>query len=302
MPVAAEAKPGKAPGMLPRPTEQIDALEPSDSRQPSPLPLPPPTPESENHGFKVLYQGKGPVEVDIVAVHGLNGHRERSWTAANGTNWLRDLLPKDMPSIRVASWGWSLPIAEKSSERTSQQAISEKLIHDLWELRSSTNTIHRPIIFIAHSAGGPIVKSALVYSKSAPTGPTQDLHSIKGSTRGAIFLGSTELGSRLAGLENYLTSAQGSDQESSEVYQEALWLVNTLHRYNVISDGIWTLSVHERPGSSSSETKWDEGNCSHIFSRAGHDDMIKFERFTEEGYLQIKEHLMFVDLNTEFGA
>lgn len=26
MPVAAEAKPGKAPGMLPRPTEQIDAL------------------------------------------------------------------------------------------------------------------------------------------------------------------------------------------------------------------------------------------------------------------------------------
>lgn len=70
----------------------------------------------------------------IVAVHGLNGHRERSWTAENGTNWLRDLLPIDMPGVRVASWGWNL--LEKGS---SFQTISEKLIHDLWELRSSTN-------------------------------------------------------------------------------------------------------------------------------------------------------------------
>ncbi|CAI7640851.1 unnamed protein product [Penicillium bialowiezense] len=227
-------------------------------RSPSPVPVPSSTPDGENRGLKLLYEGKGSVEVDIVAVHGLNGHRERSWTAANGTNWLCDLLPKDMPGIRVVSWGWSLEATEKPSERTSQQSISEKLIRDLWELRSSTNTTQRPIIFIAHSAGGPIVKSALLYSKSAETGPTTDLHSIEDSTRGAIFLGSAELGSRLAGLENYLTSAQGSDQESSEVYQEALWLVNTLHRYNVISDRIWTLSVHERPGSSSAESKWEE--------------------------------------------
>ncbi|PVF91405.1 hypothetical protein CPB86DRAFT_687044, partial [Serendipita vermifera] len=35
-------------------------------------------------GFKELSRGQDPV-VDIVAIHGLDGHRERSWTAANGT-------------------------------------------------------------------------------------------------------------------------------------------------------------------------------------------------------------------------
>lgn len=114
----------------------------------------------------------------IIAVHGLNGHRERSWTAANGTNWLRDLLPTDMPGIRVASWGWKLATTADSPGTTSQQLAAEKLVLDLWKLRSATNvcltlipnrlrqanagifqTSNRPIIFIAHSAGGLIVKS-----------------------------------------------------------------------------------------------------------------------------------------------
>ncbi|KAF2813519.1 uncharacterized protein BDZ99DRAFT_438751 [Mytilinidion resinicola] len=30
----------------------------------------------------------------IVAVYGLNGHCEKTWTAGNGVNWLRDLLPQ----------------------------------------------------------------------------------------------------------------------------------------------------------------------------------------------------------------
>lgn len=47
MPVAAEAKPGKALGMLPRPTEEIDALEPSDSRQ--------------------IWMGAGPVDLEVKA-------------------------------------------------------------------------------------------------------------------------------------------------------------------------------------------------------------------------------------------
>jgi hypothetical protein len=36
-------------------------------------------------------------EFSVVAVHGLNGHSEKTWTADNGVNWLRDLLPEDFP-------------------------------------------------------------------------------------------------------------------------------------------------------------------------------------------------------------
>lgn len=43
--------------------------------------------------------------VDVIAIHGLNGHYERTWTE-NGTLWLRDLLPEDLPGARVYSFGY----------------------------------------------------------------------------------------------------------------------------------------------------------------------------------------------------
>jgi hypothetical protein len=39
-------------------------------------------------------------------VHGLNGHCEKTWTADNGVNWLRDLLPHDLANVRILSWGY----------------------------------------------------------------------------------------------------------------------------------------------------------------------------------------------------
>jgi hypothetical protein len=42
----------------------------------------------------------------IVAVHGLDGKREKSWTAKNSVNWLRDLLPTDIPHARIYTWGY----------------------------------------------------------------------------------------------------------------------------------------------------------------------------------------------------
>lgn len=42
----------------------------------------------------------------IVAIHGLNGNRKKTWTANNGTHWLRDLLPHDIPNARIFCWGY----------------------------------------------------------------------------------------------------------------------------------------------------------------------------------------------------
>ena len=43
-----------------------------------------------------------------MAVHGLNGHRENTWTANDdgGVNWLRDFLPSDIPNARIITWGY----------------------------------------------------------------------------------------------------------------------------------------------------------------------------------------------------
>ena len=49
--------------------------------------------------------------VDLVALHGLNGHYDRTWTATpkdeKAVNWLRDLLPEFVPHARIMSFGYN---------------------------------------------------------------------------------------------------------------------------------------------------------------------------------------------------
>jgi hypothetical protein len=50
----------------------------------------------------------------IVAVHGLNGHREKTWTSKDNVNWLKDLLPEKIPNARIFSWGYDANTYSKS--------------------------------------------------------------------------------------------------------------------------------------------------------------------------------------------
>lgn len=77
----------------------------------------------------------------IVAVHGLNGHREETWTV-NGVNWLRDLLPKDIPNARIFSWGYDANT--HSTSPISAQYLYDHattLISDLCLKRRMTNVL-----------------------------------------------------------------------------------------------------------------------------------------------------------------
>lgn len=42
----------------------------------------------------------------IVAIHGLNGHRENTWIVSNDVLWLRDLLLAELPRARVLIYGY----------------------------------------------------------------------------------------------------------------------------------------------------------------------------------------------------
>jgi hypothetical protein len=156
-------------------------------------------------------------------------------------------------------------------------------------------------------------RQALLYSNSAQETASLKLRSIKLSTCGAIFMGTPELDSRLAGLQSYLAGAAGSGQESTDIYKEAHWLVTTLQNYALISQQIWTLFIHERAEPSSTKVTSDQvrrcihwrfysssnihlavqARSSHVFIKADHGEMIKFETVSE-GYLQVKNQLDFV--------
>ncbi len=53
--------------------------------------------------------------VDIVFVHGLNGHWAQTWTHENGIFWPQDLLPRTLPGSRIFSYGYPSAIFANKS-------------------------------------------------------------------------------------------------------------------------------------------------------------------------------------------
>ncbi|KAF8510190.1 hypothetical protein BU17DRAFT_55595, partial [Hysterangium stoloniferum] len=93
----------------------------------------------------------------IVAIHGLDGHREGSFTAPNNVLWLRDLLPKTLSTSRILTYGYD---ARTRGVNRTNQALHDLAIDFFAKLsifREDSKT-NRPLIFIAHSFGGIILK------------------------------------------------------------------------------------------------------------------------------------------------
>ncbi|KAH0563532.1 hypothetical protein GP486_001902 [Trichoglossum hirsutum] len=146
-------------------------------------------------GLKILAEGIEST-VDVIAVHGLNGHRERTWTASNGVLWLRDFLPAVAPHARVITYGYDA--RTRGSSHASNRYIYDyaiEFVGKLCALRRDTSTEHRSIIFLAHSLGGVLVKSALVHSAFSGPSHLEEHRSIKTSTYGVLFFGTPHSGS-----------------------------------------------------------------------------------------------------------
>ena len=133
------------------------------------------------------------IRVSIVAVHGLGGHPHDTWTHDNGKMWLRDLLPLDIPSARVMTWGYDSDwLTGRQFARKMMYLHPRDLLSDLYSLREDTKSNNRPIIFLCHSLGGVVVKEALLRASTAIPKYNGHVKAIQGCTKGIIFLGTPQ--------------------------------------------------------------------------------------------------------------
>lgn len=112
--------------------------------------------------------------------------------------WPQDLLPKVFPQARITTWGYDVQI-ERMFSSTSQASILQHaltLLSDLVMLRIRATDKAKPLIFVAHSLGGIVVKDALSMSQSDPT----HLNEILPATKGVVFLGTPHHGSNVASM------------------------------------------------------------------------------------------------------
>ncbi|KAK3295430.1 Alpha/Beta hydrolase protein [Chaetomium fimeti] len=137
-----------------------------------------------------------PKQIDIVAVHGLNGDSHNTWThipeGGKGpqTLWLRDLLPGKLPNAHVMSFQY-----DSSTHGMSEQSVrgnAGKLVRLLRDKREDYEEEERPIVFIGHSLGGIVIKQALKHAKD------HDFTDIYAHTNGIVFFGTPHRGADAA--------------------------------------------------------------------------------------------------------
>ncbi|OQE21175.1 hypothetical protein PENSTE_c012G03144 [Penicillium steckii] len=170
---------------------------------------------------------------DIVFVHGLQGHPRNTWTyypnpserdnpstsgevkkpkglsrilghhhpkqtesgaeAQDGIFWPEDLLKEDFPKARIMTFGYNT-LVQNGIHTVNQGNLfshARNLLYDLEAKRRKTPT--RPLIFIAHSLGGIIVKEVL---RRAEHDHDEKINKIYLSTTGVFFFGTPHRGSK----------------------------------------------------------------------------------------------------------
>ncbi|KAH8588254.1 hypothetical protein B0O99DRAFT_693645 [Bisporella sp. PMI_857] len=139
--------------------------------------------------------------LDIVVVHGLNGDPLFSWThPVTKAFWPQDFLPLDIPEARVMTFGYN---ATAAFGNTTADIVdhAKDLLGSLLDKREIDEEQRRPIIFIAHSLGGIVVKQALLSARIE-----SQYSSINESTVGIIFFGTPHTGSEKAAYGKILGS------------------------------------------------------------------------------------------------
>ena len=182
----------------------------------------PATVKVKDEGLTVLYEPThGTILADVVFVHGLQGHPKKTWSTKGpvredkspkskasrlsrffGKNdgkpkteevqdtlfWPAQLLPEDHEDLRVLTYGYDSHVSRYFRGPANKDNISQ---HALIRSRSGCPT--RPLILVAHSLGGIIVKEALIEGeKQGEYEPEQDISAV---CPAIVFFGTPHRGS-----------------------------------------------------------------------------------------------------------
>lgn len=103
--------------------------------------------------------------------------------------WIRDTLPKDLPGVRAVIYGYDTKLYSSHSFQNIRD-LARALISHLqtygWGLPAA-----KPIVFLAHSLGGLVLRQAMVQLESSSD---KEYKSLLNLLRGAVFFGVPNLG------------------------------------------------------------------------------------------------------------
>jgi hypothetical protein len=153
-------------------------------------------PADDALGATVLYDAAHNSLIDIVFVHGLKGASITTWLhPQTGFFWPLD-IPETIEPLRIITFGYDVDDnIVLSHGRNHLAEYAHNLMTDLVDLRYDGDMMKRPIMFVAHSIGGLIVKKALTLSSASSRA---NLRTISQCTVAILFLGTPHADTDLA--------------------------------------------------------------------------------------------------------
>ncbi|SPJ81608.1 uncharacterized protein FTOL_09013 [Fusarium torulosum] len=213
----------------------------------------------ERFEMAVQYTPETPT-IDIVFIHGIEETRDTAWMVEVDkglrVNWVRDELPARFPTARFMTYNYDAAL--RSSEYLSRRTLlneADQLLRCLLNLRTDH---HRPIIFVARSLGGLLLKSALVSSYSSQnSAQNEDWHTIHAAIVGIVFLDTPHSGSpsRIADsiwavVQPLLSveQAKRSTWRPDEFHHRTRSLVYAMERFKPIAAGLPIQLIYQAKG------------------------------------------------------
>ncbi|KAK0703602.1 hypothetical protein B0T26DRAFT_732015 [Lasiosphaeria miniovina] len=143
-------------------------------------------------GITMLYGGNDePVDIDICAVHGLDGHAFDTWMAESHM-WLRDHLPHKFPSSRIMTFGYNSNKMASNRINEGLKDFADTLLLAIASIRTSEEQ-DCPVLFICHSMGGFVARLAVTLHWRLK----HKYKSFKFGRYGLLFLSTPYIGSKL---------------------------------------------------------------------------------------------------------
>ncbi|CAM1508100.1 Fc.00g049480.m01.CDS01 [Cosmosporella sp. VM-42] len=149
---------------------------------------------------------EGEMMVDYVFLHGLNGHPRKTWSYepsdSAGFFWPAQILV-DIPGCRVMTFGYNAAFERALVDNTTTiNAIAQTFVNRLIDSRTGKD-MNRPLVLIAHSLGGLVIKRALSNIHAdrhtgLQTRKIKEQNAIYDSIAGIVFMGTPHAGSSVA--------------------------------------------------------------------------------------------------------
>lgn len=139
--------------------------------------------------------------------------------------WLRDGIPHDLPGIRSIIYGYDSPVPKSNSFQRPHD-IAARFVNRLRSVGFGSSQ-SKPVIFLAHSLGGIILKEALIIL----AGISDQQHSILGNLKSVIFFGTPHKG---MSTEQLITMVRHQPNEDlvRDLSPDSSYLFHVEERFN----------------------------------------------------------------------